>query len=114
MAGNNIFSDKDTMDINELASLNDDISPELIEQLQQKLAQEAQVLSDEPAKAEFNENDDSTLFEEPAQKTKGSESDNVNNSETSETTQNGENADGGNSELSQVAKNDINDAQPRK
>ena len=114
MAGKNVFSDKDTMDINELASLNDDISPELIEQLQQKLAQDAQVLSDEPQKTEFDENDDSTLFEEPAQKTKGSESDNVNNSETSETTQNGENADGGNSELSQVAKNDINDAQPKK
>ncbi len=112
MAGKNVFSDKDTMDINELASLNDDISPELIEQLQQKLAQDAQVLSDEPQKTEFDENDDSTLFEEPAQKTKGS--DNVNNSETSETTQNGENADGGNSELSQVAKNDINDAQPKK
>ena len=114
MAGKNVFSDKDTMDINELASLNDDISPELIEQLQQKLAQDAQVLSDEPQKTEFDENDDSTLFEEPAQKTKESESDNVNNSETSETTQNGENADGGNSELSQVAKNDINDAQPKK
>lgn len=114
MAGKNVFSDKDTMDINELASLNDDISPELIEQLQQKLAQDAQVLSDEPQKTEFDENDDSTLFEEPAQKTKGSESDNVNNSETSETIQNGENADGGNSELSQVAKNDINDAQPKK
>ena len=112
MAGKNVFSDKDTMDINELASLNDDISPELIEQLQQKLAQDAQVLSDEPQKTEFDENDDSTLFEEPAQKTKGN--DNVNNSETSETTQNGENADGGNSELSQVAKNDINDAQPKK
>lgn len=112
MAGKNVFSDKDTMDINELASLNDDISPELIEQLQQKLAQDAQVLSDEPQKTEFDENDDSTLFEEPAQKT--NESDNVNNSETSETTQNGENADGGNSELSQVAKNDINDAQPKK
>ena len=114
MAGKNVFSDKDTMDINELASLNDDISPELIEQLQQKLAQDAQILSDEPQKTEFDENDDSTLFEEPAQKTKGSESDNVNNSETSETIQNGENADGGNSELSQVAKNDINDAQPKK
>lgn len=112
MAGKNVFSDKDTMDINELASLNDDISPELIEQLQQKLAQDAQVLSDEPQKTEFDENDDSTLFEEPAQKTKGS--DNVNNSEPSETTQNGEKADGGNSELSQVAKNDINDAQPKK
>lgn len=68
MAGNNIFSDKDTMDINELASLNDDISPELIEQLQQKLAQEAQVFSGESPKTEFDENDDSTLFEEPVQK----------------------------------------------
>ena len=67
MAGNNIFSDKDTMDINELASLNDDISPELIEQLQQKLTLDAQALSGEPSKTEFNENDDSTLFEEPVQ-----------------------------------------------
>ena len=114
MAGKNVFSDKDTMDINELASLNDDISPELIEQLQQKLAQDAQVLSDEPQKTEFDENDDSTLFEEPAQKTNGTESDNANNSEPSETTQNGEKADGGNSELSQVAKNDDNDAHPKK
>lgn len=114
MAGKNVFSDKDTMDINELASLNDDISPELIEQLQQKLAQDAQILSDEPQKTEFDENDDSTLFEEPAQKTNGSESDNANNSEPSETTQNGEKADGGNSELSQVAKNDANDAHPKK
>ena len=35
MAGN-IFNEKDSMDINELASLNEDISPELIEQLQKK------------------------------------------------------------------------------
>ena len=68
MAGKNIFSDKDTMDINELASLNDHISPELIEQLQQKLTLDAQALSGEPPKTEFNENDDSTLFEEPVQK----------------------------------------------
>ena len=68
MAGNNIFSDKDTIDINELASLNDDISPELIEQLQQKLTLDAQALSGEPPKTEFNENDDSTLFEEPVLK----------------------------------------------
>lgn len=70
MAGKNIYSDKDTMDINELASLNDDISPELIEQLQQKLTQDAQSLSGEEEKAEFDENDDATLFEEPAQKNK--------------------------------------------
>ena len=67
MAGNNIFSDKDTMDINELASLNDDISPELIEQLQQKLTVDAQALSGETPKTTFDENDDSTLFEEPTQ-----------------------------------------------
>ena len=67
MAGNNIFSDKDTMDINELASLNDDISPELIEQLQQKLTLDAQALSGETPKTTFDENDDSTLFEEPTQ-----------------------------------------------
>ena len=36
MAGKNVFNDKDSMDISELASLNGDISPELIEQLQQK------------------------------------------------------------------------------
>ena len=40
MAGN-IFNEKDSMDINELASLNEDISPELIEQLQKKIEQES-------------------------------------------------------------------------
>ena len=66
MADKNVFNDKDTMDINELASLNEDISPELIEQLQQKLSQDAQTLSGkEQKKAEFNVNDDTTLFEEP-------------------------------------------------
>ena len=44
MAEKNAFNsiNKDSMDINELASLNDDISPELIDQLQQKLTQDAQ------------------------------------------------------------------------
>ena len=65
MAGNNVFNDKDSMDISELASLNGDISPELIEQLQQKLTQEAQTLNgEEPTPTAFNENDDTTLFEE--------------------------------------------------
>ncbi len=63
MADNNIFNDKDSMDINELAALNDDISPELIEQLQQKLTQEANSL--EGKTTSFNEQDDTTLFEEP-------------------------------------------------
>ena len=64
MAGN-VFNDKDSMDITELASLNDDISPELIEQLQQKIAKEAENLS-EPEKPAFNAADDTTLFEEPS------------------------------------------------
>ena len=71
MAGKNVFNDKDSVDISELASLNGDISPELIEQLQQKLTQEAQTLSgEEPTPPAFNENDDTTLFEEaPVQNT---------------------------------------------
>ena len=69
MAGKNVFNDKDTMDISELASLNDEISPELIEQLQQKLTQDAKNLNagDKPVKIQptFDVNDDTTLFEEP-------------------------------------------------
>lgn len=61
MADNNVFNEKDSMDINELAALNDDISPELIEQLQQKLTQDATSMS-----AEMNPQDDAALFEEPA------------------------------------------------
>lgn len=70
MADKNIFNDKDSIDINELASLNDDISPELIDQLQQKLSQDAQSLNAknkaEKIKPDFNVNDDATLFEEPS------------------------------------------------
>ena len=66
MAGN-VFNEKDSMDINELASLNGDISPELIEQLQQKLSNDAKNFSssgeDKPA---FDASDDTTLFEEPS------------------------------------------------
>lgn len=67
MADKNIFNDKDTIDINELASLNEDISPELIEQLQQKLSQDALSLNKnvDNNKIQFNVNDDATLFEEP-------------------------------------------------
>ena len=64
MAGKNVFNDNDSMDINELASLNGDISPELIEQLQSKLVQDAQTLNGGEASPKFNENDDTTLFEE--------------------------------------------------
>lgn len=72
MAENNIFNDKDSLDINELAALNEDISPELIEQLQQKLTQEAG--SFENKTAPFNEQDDTTLFEEPNAQTSSEES----------------------------------------
>lgn len=62
MAGNKALNNDDSMDINELAALNGDISPELIDQLQQKLSQETQNFS-----SQFDENDDTTLFEEPLQ-----------------------------------------------
>ena len=70
MAEKNAFNsiNKDSMDINELASLNDDISPELIDQLQQKLTQDAQRMGEEKASKispNFDVNDDTTLFEEP-------------------------------------------------
>ena len=70
MAEKNVFNsiNKDSMDINELASLNDDISPELIDQLQQKLTQDAQSMGEEKASKispNFDVNDDTTLFEEP-------------------------------------------------
>ena len=70
MAEKNAFNsiNKGSMDINELASLNDDISPELIDQLQQKLTQDAQSMGEEKASKispNFDVNDDTTLFEEP-------------------------------------------------
>lgn len=70
MAEKNAFNsiNKDSMDINELASLNDDISPELIDKLQQKLTQDAQSMGEEKASKispNFDVNDDTTLFEEP-------------------------------------------------
>lgn len=66
MAGsNNIYNNRDSMDINELAALNQDISPELIEQLQQKISQDADTLKNIEPEPDFNEKDDTTLFEEP-------------------------------------------------
>ena len=58
MAGKKIYNDKDSMDISELASLNEDISPEMIEQLQAKISQEAMSFSSSTT-------DDEKLFEEP-------------------------------------------------
>ena len=61
----NIYSANDTLDINELASLNDDITPEFIEQLQNKVAQNASEFIGKPLN---EEKDDSELFEEPQAK----------------------------------------------
>lgn len=66
MADNKIFNNKDSMDIAELASLNDDISPELIEQLQQKIQKDASEFSDNKLQnnTEVSKLDDENLFEE--------------------------------------------------
>ena len=67
MAGNFNNLGKDSLDITELASLNDEISDEMVAQLEQQLTEKfgLRKIIDEPV----NENDDSTLFEEtqPAQ-----------------------------------------------
>ena len=71
---NDIFSANDALDINELAALNDDISPEFIEQLQSKLSIEASQFSGKPI-GENNTIDDIELFEEiPEEAPKISES----------------------------------------
>lgn len=57
----NVYSADDPLDINELASLNDDISPEFIEQLQNQVAQNASEFTGKPIKLG---SDDSELFEE--------------------------------------------------
>ena len=57
----NIISNEDTLDINELASLNGDISNELIEQLQNKLSQEVANFAENQSQTL---NEDASLFEE--------------------------------------------------
>lgn len=66
MADKNVYNEKDSMDINELASLNDDISPDLIDQLQAKLSNDAMSFSEEDnaSNTPANTKDDATLFEE--------------------------------------------------
>lgn len=59
----NIYSANDTLDINELASLNDDISTEFIEQLQSKIEQDTSEFTGKPISSA---QDDSELFEEVA------------------------------------------------
>ncbi len=63
----NVFSADDPLDINELASLNDDISPEFIEQLQNQVAQNASQFTGKPIESV---KDDSELFEEVPQEEK--------------------------------------------
>ena len=63
MAGSFRSSNNDSMDISELASLNEDISDDFLEQLQNKLTTEN---NSQVNNAPVNENDDSTLFEEPS------------------------------------------------
>lgn len=58
----NVFSANDAFEINELASLNEDISPELIEQLQNKIAADNNLISNK-------ENNDGNLFEEISKRT---------------------------------------------
>ena len=58
----NVFSANDAFEINELASLNEDISPELIEQLQNKIAADNNLNSNK-------ENNDGNLFEEISKRT---------------------------------------------
>ena len=55
------FNVNDTLDINELASLNDDISNDFIEQLQNKISQEASEFTGKPI---INNSEDGALFEE--------------------------------------------------
>lgn len=66
MADKNVYNEKDSMDINELASLNDDISPDLIDQLQAKLSNDAMNFNDtdDSSKTQENSGDDTVLFEE--------------------------------------------------
>ena len=72
MAGSFRSTNNDSMDISELASLNEDISDDFLEELQNKLATEA---NPQAATPPMNENDDSTLFEEapPVQNTNQAE-----------------------------------------
>lgn len=57
---NNIYSANDALDINELASLNDDITPEMIERLQSQVAQNAMAFTGK----NLEETSDADLFEE--------------------------------------------------
>ena len=59
----NVYSANDPLDINELAALNDDITPEFIEQLQNQVSQTANILNNKNT-----EKSDTELFEEVTEK----------------------------------------------
>ena len=61
-----IYSADDPLDINELASLNDDISVDFIEQLQNQVALNASQFTGKPVNSE---KDDTELFEEVSSET---------------------------------------------
>ncbi|MBE7703951.1 MAG: hypothetical protein E7Z89_07875 [Cyanobacteria bacterium SIG28] len=60
MAGKDSFNNNDPLDISELAALNNDISPEFIEQLQNRLSQNSDYFDN----TEKNISNDGDLFEE--------------------------------------------------
>ena len=62
-----LFVSGDPVDINELASLNDDISPDFIEQLQNQVALNASQFTGKPVSTV---NEDAELFEEVSENTK--------------------------------------------
>lgn len=63
----NVFNENDTLDINELAALNDDISPEFIEKLQNQVSQSANKFNG--VKTVEAPKSDADLFEEVASQT---------------------------------------------
>ena len=75
---NPIYNENDTLDINELASLNNDISDELITQLQSQAAISAEKLT---GKKTQDLVDDTKLFEEVPKQSMSEESDSTQNAE---------------------------------
>lgn len=102
MAGGFQNMGKDSFDITELASLNDEISDDMIEQLEQQLTEKLNLEKQKDAPP-VNENDDTTLFEETnketpegdaaapeessAEKVEGEASEKTEATETTETTE---------------------------
>ena len=73
MAGKNVFNDKDSMDINELAALNEEISDDLLDQLQKQVSASSEAFSNTDSASITTNNtgvpEDALLFEEPEKST---------------------------------------------